>query len=91
MTVVNSQIRARFENKGTFADCCGAGLWLNLPTMPQTLLPLFHEGTQLITPVQGYRCEGNEVVYLHGMIPVFLHQTDAGICQSIRLGIRARP
>ena len=61
---------------GTFADCCGAGLWLNLPTMPQMLLPLFHEGTQLITPVLGYRREGNEVVYLHGMLPVFLHQTD---------------
>ena len=45
---------------GTFADCCGTGLWLNLPTMPQMLLPLFHEGTQLITPVLGYRREGNE-------------------------------
>lgn len=65
-----------FPTRGAFADCGGAGLWLNRITMPQMQLPLFHEGTQLITPDLGYRREGNEVVYLHGMMPVFLHQTD---------------
>lgn len=65
----------RFPAREAFADCGGAGLWLNLLTMPQMQLPLFHEGTQIITPDLGYRREGNEVVYLHGMMPVFLHQT----------------
>ena len=66
----------RFPTREAFADCGGEGLWLNLVTMPQMQLPLFHEGTQLITPDLGYRREGKEVVYLHGMMPVFLHQTD---------------
>ncbi len=43
--------------------------------MPQLQLPVFQEGTHLITPNLGYRREGDEVVYLHGMMPVFLHQT----------------
>jgi hypothetical protein len=44
--------------------------------MPQLQLPVFQEGTHLITPNLGYRREGDDIVYLHGMMPVFLHQTD---------------
>lgn len=44
--------------------------------MPQLQLPLFHEGTHLITANLGYRREDDEIVYLHGMMPVFLHRTD---------------
>ena len=39
-------------------------------------LPIFAEGTHLITRDLGYRREGNEIVYLHGAMPVFLHQVD---------------
>ena len=39
-------------------------------------LPIFHEGTHLITPNLGYQREGDEIVYLHGMMPVFQHATD---------------
>ena len=51
--------------------------------MPQMQLPIFHEGTHLITPELGYRREGDEVVYLHGMLPVFMHCADD--MQSFRL------
>ena len=44
--------------------------------MPQMQLPIFHEGVHLITPHLGYQREGNDIVYLHGMMPVFLHQSD---------------
>ena len=44
--------------------------------MPQMQLPIFHEGTQLITPNLGYRREGDEIVYLHGMMPVYQHAVD---------------
>ncbi len=44
--------------------------------MPQSQLPVFQEGTHLITSNLGYRREGDEIVYLHGMMPVFLHKTD---------------
>jgi hypothetical protein len=44
--------------------------------MPQLQLPVFVEGTHLITPNLGYQREGDEVVYLHGMMPVFLHKVD---------------
>ncbi len=44
--------------------------------MPQLQLPIFHEGVHLITPHLGYQREGEEIVYLHGMMPVFLHRTD---------------
>jgi len=44
--------------------------------MPQLQLPIFHEGVHLITPNLGYRREGNDIVYVHGMMPVFLHQSD---------------
>ena len=44
--------------------------------MPQMQLPIFHEGVHLITPHLGYQREGTDIVYLHGMMPVFLHQSD---------------
>lgn len=44
--------------------------------MPQLQLPIFHEGVHLITANLGYQREGTQIVYLHGMMPVFLHQSD---------------
>lgn len=44
--------------------------------MPQLQLPIFHEGVHLITPHLGYQRDGEEIVYLHGMMPVFLHRCD---------------
>jgi hypothetical protein len=44
--------------------------------MPQLQLPIFHEGVHAITPDLGYRREGDQIAYMHGMMPVFLHATD---------------
>ena len=44
--------------------------------MPQLQLPIFSEGVHLITPHLGDQREGDEVVYLHGMMPAFLHRCD---------------
>ena len=44
--------------------------------MPQLQLPIFQEGVHLITPNLGYRREGDQIAYLHGMMPVFLHAVD---------------
>lgn len=44
--------------------------------MPQLQLPIFHEGTHLITPDLGYQRKDDEVVYWYGMMPVFSHQVD---------------
>lgn len=44
--------------------------------MPQLQLPIFCEGVHFITPNLGYQREGDEIVYLHGMMPVFLHRCD---------------
>ena len=41
--------------------------------MPQLQLPIFKEGVSLITPDLGYLREGSQIVYLHGMLPVFTH------------------
>ena len=41
--------------------------------MPQLQLPIFEDGTHLITSNLGYRKEGGQVTYLHGMMPVFVH------------------
>jgi len=37
--------------------------------MPQW--PIFREGVHLITAILGYQREGDEIVYLHGMMPAF--------------------
>ena len=42
--------------------------------MPQLQLPIFQEGVTLITPELGYSKEDGQVVYLHGMLPVFTHE-----------------
>lgn len=60
---------------------CVRGLAAALPGvsasgMPQLQLPLFCEGVHLITANLGYRREGDDIVYLHGMMPVFLHRCD---------------
>jgi hypothetical protein len=44
--------------------------------MPQLQLPIFQEGTHLITENLGYRRENAQVSYLHGMMPVFIHDVD---------------
>ena len=41
--------------------------------MPQLQLPIFLDGVTLITPELGYSLEDGQVVYLHGMLPVFTH------------------
>ena len=41
--------------------------------MPQLQLPIFKKGVTLITPELGYSQEDGQVVYLHGMMPVFTH------------------
>jgi len=41
--------------------------------MPQLQLPIFLEGVTIITPELGYSLEDGQVVYLHGMLPVFTH------------------
>ena len=44
--------------------------------MPQLQLPIFQEGTHLITVNIGYRREEAQVTYFHGMMPVFTHELD---------------
>lgn len=44
--------------------------------MPQLQLPLFQEGTHLITANLGYLRKDGQVTYLHGAMPVFLHDVE---------------
>jgi len=44
--------------------------------MPQLQLPIFQEGTHLITENLGYQREEQQVVYLNGMMPVFMHDIE---------------
>ena len=44
--------------------------------MPQLQLPIFHQGVNLITPNLGYERKDDEIVYLHGVMPVFIHRCD---------------
>jgi len=41
--------------------------------MPQLQRPIFQKGVTLITPDLGYSQKDGQVVYLHGMLPVFTH------------------
>src|SRR5947209_20537685 len=41
--------------------------------MPQLQLPIFPEGTTLITPEIGFECREGKVTYVHGHLPVFQH------------------
>ncbi len=44
--------------------------------MPQLQLPIFQEGTHLITANLGYQRRDGQVTYLHGIMPVFLHEAE---------------
>ena len=44
--------------------------------MPQLQLPIFPEGTTLITPEIAFECREGKVVYVHGHLPVFQHAQD---------------
>ena len=39
--------------------------------MPQLQLPIFPEGTTLITPEIAFECRDGKVTYIHGHLPVF--------------------
>jgi hypothetical protein len=41
--------------------------------MPQLQLPIFPEGTTLITPEIAFECRDGKVVYVNGHLPVFQH------------------
>jgi transposase-like protein len=41
--------------------------------MPQLQLPIFPEGTTLITPEIAFECRHGKVTYVHGHLPVFQH------------------
>ena len=43
--------------------------------MPQLQLPIFPAGTKEINQDIGVQCEAGKVVYLHGHLPVFQHET----------------
>jgi transposase len=42
--------------------------------MPQAQLPIFPEGTTLITPELAFERRGDQVVYFNGQLPVFTHE-----------------
>lgn len=44
--------------------------------MPQLQLPIFPEGTTLITPEIAFECRDGKVIYIHGHLPVFQHAQD---------------
>ena len=44
--------------------------------MPQLQLPIFPEGTTLITPEIAFECREGKVIYIHGHLPVFQHAQD---------------
>ena len=41
--------------------------------MPQIQLPMFPSGAEEFTGELACRCEGEQVVYFHGQLPVFTH------------------
>jgi len=44
--------------------------------MPQLQLPIFPEGTTLITPEIAFECRDRKVIYIYGHLPVFQHAQD---------------
>jgi transposase len=44
--------------------------------MPQVQLPMFPEGTTLITPELAFERRGDRVVYFNGHLPVLTHEPD---------------
>ena len=53
------------------------------PLMPQQQLPLFPQGVTLITMQLGFMRDGEDITYLHGSLPVFIHR--AGDMDSFRM------
>ena len=52
--------------------------------MPQMILPIFPEGVVHLSPELGVQKEAGQVVYFHGMLPVFTHdETDIQSFQMI--------
>ena len=41
--------------------------------MPQLQLPIFPEGTTLITPEIAFECREGKLTYIYGHLPVFQH------------------
>ncbi len=50
--------------------------------MPQVQLPIFPQGTTMITPDLAFECRDRKVTYFNGHLPVFLH--DEGDLASFR-------
>lgn len=48
--------------------------WFDSLAMPQTQLPIFPQGTTLITPELAFERRGEQVVYFNGHLPVFTHE-----------------
>jgi hypothetical protein len=47
--------------------------------MPQLQLPIFPEGTTLLTPEIAFECREGKVTYIYGHLPIFQHaQEDVG-------------
>ena len=46
------------------------------PLMPQQQLPLFAQGTTLITMQLGFTRNGEDITYLNGSMPVFIHRAE---------------
>ena len=51
--------------------------------MPQLQLPIFPAGSKNLTNEIAVECEGNRVVYTHGLMPMFQH--DKGDIRSFRM------
>jgi transposase len=51
--------------------------------MPQLQLPIFPAGSKNLTNEIAVECEGNRVVYPHGLMPMFQH--DKGDIRSFRM------
>ena len=41
--------------------------------MPQLQLPIFPEGTTLLTPEIAFECRERKVTYIYGHLPIFQH------------------
>jgi hypothetical protein len=51
--------------------------------MPQLQLPVFPSGSKNLTNEIAVECEGKQVVYTHGLMPIFQH--DKGDIRSFRM------
>lgn len=44
--------------------------------MPQVQLPMFPQGTTAITPDLGFVVQGEQIAYVYGHLPVFVHEVE---------------